>query len=286
MASWKKVVVSGSDANLKSLVVSQSINAESFTGSLYGSAESAKIVVVNSDTAPTSSLSGSLWFNTENLTLYVNYIDPSGSAYWLPTYNAGIPVTASYSETSSLASLSQTASYVTTAQTASYVNTARTSSYVSTLNQNVTVTGSLTVSGTLSMSNRPAFRVTGNGGGTSAVTRLSGSMTTVDFNQGNHWDNTTGTFTAPIAGLYQINLVCRTASNTSTSCQIIVYKNNTGGVTGTPQVMLEWADNTSVNHIGGSTISKLEAGDTLRAVVAVGTISFDGNDNFSVAYLG
>ncbi len=50
--------------------------------------------------------------------------------------------------------------------------------------------------------------------------------------------------------------------------------------------MIEWAANTTMNHAGGSTISKLEVGDTLKAVVAVGTLSFDGNDNFSVAYIG
>jgi len=38
MPSWKKVITSGSDANLKNLVVSQSVIAESFTGSLYGTA--------------------------------------------------------------------------------------------------------------------------------------------------------------------------------------------------------------------------------------------------------
>jgi hypothetical protein len=114
MASWRKVITSGSDANLKNLTVSQSISATSITGSLLGSAQSAEIVVVNSDTAPTGSLSGSLWFNTDNLTLYVYYIDPSGSSYWLPTYNAGIPVTSSYSISSSLADSAKTASYYNT----------------------------------------------------------------------------------------------------------------------------------------------------------------------------
>jgi len=50
--------------------------------------------------------------------------------------------------------------------------------------------------------------------------------------------------------------------------------------------MIEFAPNTTMNHTGGSTISKLEVGETLRMVVAVGEISFDANDNFSVAYLG
>ena len=134
------------------------------------------------------------------------------------------------------------------------------------------------------MPNRPAFRVTGAGGGKTAVTVLSGSYLNVDYQQGEGWDNTTGTFTAPIAGLYQVNLVVRTNSNSlGTISQIIVYKNNTTispSPDGTPQIMVEFNSNTSMNHTGSSTISKLAAGDTLKMVVAVGQISFDANDNF------
>jgi hypothetical protein len=148
--------------------------------------------------------------------------------------------------------------------------------------------GSITLTtGSITMPNRPAFRVTGAGGGKVAVTTLSGSYLNVDYQQGGGWDNSTGTFTAPIAGLYQVNLVTRTNSNSlGTISQLIVYKNNTGGTTGTPQVMIEFGANTTMNHTGGSTISKLAVGDTLKMVVAVGEISFDANDNFSVAYIG
>jgi len=160
-------------------------------------------------------------------------------------------------------------------------------------NGNQTITGSLNVSGSINITNgsvtmpeRPAFRVTGAGGATAAITVLSGSMTTVDYNQGNAWNNSNGTFTAPIAGLYQVNLVIRCAGNSNPTAQVIVYKNYSGSGTGTAQIMVEWAANTTANHIGGSTISKLAVGDTLRAVVSVGSISFDANDNFSIAYIG
>ena len=179
----------------------------------------------------------------------------------------------------------------TTATSASYATTA---SYLNPLNQNIISTGSVTLSGSvtinsgsITMPDRPAFRVTGAGGGKTAVTTLSGSYLVVDYQQGTGWDNSTGTFTAPITGLYQANLIVRTNSNSlGTISQLIVYKNNTGGVTGTPQIMIEFGTNTSMNHTGGSTICKLAAGDTLKMVVAVGQISFDGNDNFSVAYIG
>lgn len=41
-----------------------------------------------------------------------------------------------------------------------------------------------------------------------------------------------------------------------------------------------------MNHTGGSTIVKMAVNDTLRFDVTVGTITFDGNDNWSVAYIG
>ena len=151
---------------------------------------------------------------------------------------------------------------------------------------NLTDSGNLSINGSLTMANRPAFRVVGAGGATAAITVLSGSMTTVDYNQGNAWNNSNGTFTAPIAGLYQVNLVVRCSGNSNPTAQVIVYKNYSGSGTGTTQIMVEWAANTTANHMGGSTISKLAVGDTLRAVVSVGSISFDSNDNFSVAYIG
>jgi hypothetical protein len=180
-------------------------------------------------------------------------------------------------------------------QTTASLNS-KTGSYITTgsagLTQSITgslaITGSMTISsGSITMPNRPGVRVYGAGGSKTAVTVLSGSYTIVDWQQSNAWDNSTGTFTAPIAGLYQVNVIVRTNSNTlGTISQLIVFKNNTGGTSGTQQIMIEFGINTTMNHTGGSTICKLEAGDTLKMVVAVGELSFDVNDNFSVAYIG
>jgi trimeric autotransporter adhesin len=162
------------------------------------------------------------------------------------------------------------------------------SSNYATQSLSLTDSGNMTINGSITMPNRPAFRVTGTGGTILATTVISGSKVTVDYNQGSYYTASSGTFTAPIDGLYQVNIVCRVASNTGPSTQVIVYKNNTttSPINGTSQIMLEWAANTTANHIGGSTISKLAAGDTLKAIVTLGTASFDGNDNFSVAYIG
>jgi len=149
------------------------------------------------------------------------------------------------------------------------------------------LTGSISISsGSITMSNRPAFRVTGAGGLTTATTVLSGSMVVVDYNEGGYYNTSNGTFTAPIAGLYQVNLVVRTYSNSGVASQAVIVKNNTSGNNGSVQGMIEWGANTSMNHTGVSTISKLAVGDTLKAMIFMGSASFDGNDNFSVAYIG
>lgn len=155
-------------------------------------------------------------------------------------------------------------------------------------NASQTITGSLSISsGSITMPDRPAVRVKGVGGAKVAITPLTGSYLNVDYQQGDAWNTSTGTFTAPIAGLYQVNVVVRTNSNTlGTISQLIVFKNNTGGTTGEVQIMVEFGSNTTMNHTGGSTISRLAVGDTLKMVVAVGELSFDTNDNFSVAYIG
>ena len=94
----------------------------------------------------------------------------------------------------------------------------------------------------------------------------------------------TGIFTAPVDGLYQVDLVVRNAGYTLGISQASIVKNYTGSAT--TQVMVEFAANSSMNHAGSSTISKLAAGDTLVLKVTGGQITFDGNDNWSVAYIG
>jgi hypothetical protein len=58
-----------------------------------------------------------------------------------------------------------------------------------------------------------------------------------------------------------------------------------GNVT-TSQCYVEFGVNTTMNHAGSSTTSKLAVGDQLQLVVNAGNITFDANDNWSVVYLG
>lgn len=156
------------------------------------------------------------------------------------------------------------------------------------------VLGSITSSGNKSgySSGRPGFRVYGSTGsnwgtGTNTSGYLNSSQYTVDFNQGSYLNTTTGVFTAPVDGLYQINVSGRYAGNGNYS-QIAAVKNATSGngSGGSVAVMVEWAGNSTMNHVGAGSVIKLAANDTLVLKVLAGTVQFDSNDNWSVAYIG
>jgi hypothetical protein len=284
-----RYAASGSGGSLPSGVISGSSQLTSSFDGRYLVTGSVTSSILQLNTFTASNANTSLNTFTSSLNVWSSSLATTGSN----TFNGNQTITGSLNLTNGNIVASQI-----TANTSSLYLTSGSNLYIQNtglaeisgslrVSGSLSLTGSISISsGSITMPNRPGFRVYGLGGATTSVTILSGSMTIVDYNQGG-WDNTTGTFTAPITGLYQVNLVCRTNSNSSAqSVQVIVYKNYTGLGTGTAQVMVEWAANTTTNHIGASTISKLAVGDTLKAIVTVGTASFDVNDNFSVAYIG
>lgn len=165
-----------------------------------------------------------------------------------------------------------------------------------TFNGALTVTGNTTVNGIAPnyAPNRPAFRVWGNGTTNNLTTTQNGTgcLTannwTVDFNQGTYLANTNGVFTAPVTGLYQVNIVGRNSGYASGISQLGVTKNGSSGGTvgGTCIMMVEFAASSSMNHAGASTVINLNVGDTLACKILAGQINFDGNDNWSVSYIG
>ena len=145
-------------------------------------------------------------------------------------------------------------------------------------------------SGSIVMPDRPALSVYGSGTTSNLTTTQNGDGTlttsnfTIEYNHGSHLNGSTGVFTAPIAGLYQANLVARNSGYSSGISQICICKNNSNASGNL--AMLEWASSSTMNHVGVSKIYKLAVGDTLRIRVFAGQVNFDGNDSFSVAYIG
>lgn len=198
--------------------------------------------------------------------------------------NTGVSVTGNITATNNITATGNvTATYIVT--TGGYGNITQ----VDTITANSMIaTGNITVQGMgVVMSSRPAFRIYGTGSTnwTTANTNFKGSSIVVDYNQGSHFNSTTGVFTAPIAGLYSVTLTARIGNNNGQN-QIMVIKNNQTSA-GNVVVMWECDTNTGTAvHYGVSSMMRLVAGDFLTANITVGSVQFDANDSWTVTYLG
>ena len=137
---------------------------------------------------------------------------------------------------------------------------------------NSTVDMNIDTSGRITTPNQPSFMVYG-AWSYAASTNIWKGFATVDHNIGSHWNNTTGRFTAPIAGRYMIYAAAH-HSTVSTYHLWAFLKNGTAGGG-------NWVQSYDANG-GNDTTSKtqvwnLAAGDYLEVA---------SNGTYSNAYQG
>lgn len=136
---------------------------------------------------------------------------------------------------------------------------------------------------------RPAFRGVKGYGATDFTTEIIVTGYTESFDIGSCFNNSTGIFTAPVTGIYQINAQLEMGSNTSAVTQAILYL-YTDGVQGTASLGTAVRNDPQGGQSSTSTMSQtksLAAGTELKiSLIVTGDTSIQANFVFSGFLVG
>ena len=161
MPNWKKVIVSGSDATLNSLFVANAVTASIFSGSHIGPLTGTASWATNALNASTASsadnftVRGTLTAQTivvQVITSSTDFVTGSTRFGTLASnthqFTGSVSISGSLTVQGAISGSNITGSLLGTASFATNAIAAQTASFVNTLNQNVLITGSLTVGAT------------------------------------------------------------------------------------------------------------------------------------------